>query len=695
MVDKGKLITLRYIAIFLGLLVAYYYAAGWVTKHFFQPPQPEPEAATLAKYTVSRIADFSEFDHFTFSIPREFKEKILINVPNFPEFVPMRFYHRILDYEGAGYPAPHKTIFYVAFPWYLLVVSLLCIGRWKYKQYIHNTATPQAKRNDVYIRGVRRADPAEFCKLIKKAVNDPVAEIMTDGGKLLFSANRLREHVAIFGASGTGKSQFLLAFLASFFANIGAETRTVIIDRKGEFWAYFGTAADIIFNPFDSRSVKWSLFNELDIPVDFTEEPPDIRAVAKILFPGNKKDPFWDNSAADVFCSAVAVCIRRGTTTNKDLVNFCNSSAAEIIRAFRDLPIGLAAGRVLGDDPSSITAGSILSTLKTGIHPLAVCEDGSFSVKDWIRNGSGNLYLSSAGKNDTVFIPVLTILFDMIGREIKEMPDNGGGGVKYLFCIDELAAYPKLSTLHSLVAEARSKGVCTIIATQTIQKVLQVYGDKEGRDVLGNTKTKVIFRTIEADDARYLSKTIGSSEVQRVIVAENENSSVLLGRVDGREGQTKTKQIVNEAVFLTGDLQTLETGNAVVIHPAAGEAVAKLKFDPFKGEKRGLEFDPIRKKTVSARDFGEMEKQRAAAEAEKKKAEEAKHAAEAEQQRKKDEKEMIDQLFPKSKKKEPEPETAPEKDDRQPLPSSSQVDKEPEATPGKGKEEQQYNNYLL
>ena len=648
--EPQKKIFLKYFIIPFAALMLLYYGVAWgVSSKIFHQNPPEPE--TLLKYTVSRVADMAGFEWLSFSLPEEFREKILHDVPDYPHSVPIYFYHYILDYAGADHEPPHKTIFYVAFPWYLLAALIICK---LYETYKLSTIpkTPEAKRGDVYIRGVRRVDPSSFCKMIKKAVLDPIASVMTDGGELLFSSNRLREHVAIFGASGTGKSQFLLAFLASFFSNKTAEIRAIIIDRKGEFWAYFGDdRQDIIFNPFDCRSQKWSLFNELDIPEDFAEEPPDVRAVAKILFPGNKKDPFWENAAADVFCSAVAVCIRRGTTTNKDLVNFCNSSAAEIIRAFRDLPIGLAAGRVLGDDPSSLTAGSILSTLKTGIHPLAVCEDGDFSVKDWIHNGTGSLYLSSAGKNDTVFIPVLTILFDMIGREVKELADSGSGGVKYLFVIDELAAYPKLNTLHFLVAEARSKGVSVVIATQTIQKVLQVYGEKEGRDVLGNTKTKVIFRTIEADDARYLSKTIGAGELQRTQRAENENASTVFGRVDGREGTTKTKQIVNEAVFLTGDLQTLDTGNAIVIHPAAGEAVAKLKFDPFRGEKRGIEFDPVKEKTVSARDFGEIEKQRAAAEAEKKKAEEkkkeeeaARKAAEEEEKRKQEEAAAIGEL---------------------------------------------------
>ena len=79
-----------------------------------------------------------------------------------------------------------------------------------------------------------------------------------------------------------------------------------------------------------------------------------------------------------------------------------------------------------------------------------------------------------------------------------------------------------------------------------------------------------------------------------------------------------------ESAFLSGELQTLETGNAVVIHPAAGSAVAKLKFEPFRGEKRGIEFAPIQEKTVSAREYAEMERKRKDEEAAERRAEDEK-----------------------------------------------------------------------
>ncbi len=674
--EKEKRITWQYFILPLATLILLYAGVAWFvsTRIFHQPP---PEPITLIKYSVSRFADFIDFDFFYFSLPEEWEAAFLEVWPDFPQSVKICEFHSLID------DYLKKPLFYKVFPYYIMISFLGCLGVTKVQQIALNEKTPEAKREDVHSRGVRFVASDVFCREIEKAVDDPAAMVQTNGGALYFSSNRLREHMAVFGASGTGKSQYLLAFLSSFLAKKSPETRCIVVDRKGEFFAHFCQPGDIIFNPFDARSVKWSLFNELNVPEKLEEIPADVKAISKILYPENSKDPFWAQSAAKVFCSAVAYCIKTGKLKNKEFVNFCNQEWGEIVKAFKTLPPELAAGLVIAGNQT--TGGSILSTFQNGVEMFSACPDGDFCVRDWIHNGRGSLFLSSAGRNDNVFIPILSLFVDLIGREVKELPDSGAGGVKYLFLIDELAAYPAMQTLHFLVAEARSKGVAVIIATQTIQKMLKTYDTKDGKDIIGNCKTKIIFRTGEEDDATYLSKTIGSTEVQRTQRAENANTSTVFGRVDGREGLTKTKQIVQEAAVLSSDLMTLDTGNAIVLHPNAGADVAKIKFDPFKGKKRAIDFEPIQEKTISAREFAELEKKRAAQEEERKKEEVEKKKKEAEEraaqeaeEREKREKEEVRKMIERINRAE-----AGEKE------ATLQPEEE------KRDEERPYDNYLL
>ena len=583
--------------------------------------QPPPQVGTLFKYLLSLLADWAEISFFKFALPNEWAGWILENYPDSSQMWSVNEYHLFIE------KLPHPLM-YEIFPYYFIVAVVVSLFFLKSEEG-KKDEIPEAKRDDVYSRGIRRISPDSFCKKIRKEVSDPAAVVATDGGALVFSANRMREHMSVFGASGTGKSQFLLAFLSSFFAHKQKGTRVIIVDRKGEFFAHFRERGDIIYNPFDERSVKWSIFNELEIPERFTKIPPDIWAISKILFPPRQNaDPFWQDAAAKVFCSAVVSCIRDGKTSNQDLVDFCNQDWEKIVKAMKALPPGLDTGRIVSANPT--TGGSILSTAQNGVQKLSVCPDGDFSIRKWLHSGRGNLFLSSAGRNDSVFIPILSLMIDLIGREMKEMPDGGAGGVRYLIVIDELAAYPAMKTLHYLVAEARSKGVAVVIATQTVQKMLKTYGMQDGKDIIGNTKCKILFKMGEEEDANYLSRTIGNVEIQRTQLSENESTSI----VDKQSSQqTKSKHIVQEAVFLPSDLMTMPTGAAVVLHPCAGETVARLKFEPFRGQKRDIEFLPIQERTVGARDFAETEKRREAAELERQKRDNLRKQAEWEQAR--------------------------------------------------------------
>lgn len=599
---------------FCALMGLYVLLAVAVSLLIFE--QPAPQVGTLFKYLLSVLADWGEISFFKFALPTEWAGWILENYPDSPQVWPVKDYHLLLDNL-------QQPLVYEVFPCYFFVAVVVSLFSLKMEEG-KKDRIPEAKREDVYSRGIRRVSPEAFCKKIRKEVKDPAAVVATDGGQLVFSANRMREHMSVFGASGTGKSQFLLAFLSSFFAHRQKGTRIIIVDRKGEFYAHFREEGDIIYNPFDERSAKWSLFNELEIPEGFTRIPPDVWAIAKILFPPPKNaDPFWQDAAAKVFCSAVVSCIRTGKTSNQDLVDFCHQDWEAVVKAMKALPPGLDTGRIVSANPT--TGGSILSTAQNGVQKLSVCPDGDFSIRQWLHSGRGNLYLSSAGRNDSVFIPILSLMIDLIGREMKEMPDGGAGGVRYLIVIDELAAYPAMKTLHYLVAEARSKGVAVVIATQTIQKMLKTYGEKDGKDIIANTKCKVLFKMGEEEDANYLSKTIGNAEIQRTQRSDNKSTSITGNQSAQR---TKTKQIVQETVFLPSDLMTLPTGAAVVLHPCAGETVSKLQFEPFHGEKRDIEFWPIQERTVGARDYAEIEKRRAEVELERQKRENLRKRAE-------------------------------------------------------------------
>ena len=71
------------------------------------------------------------------------------------------------------------------------------------------------------------------------------------------------KHFKLIGATGTGKSTAIREMLT---AALERGDRAIIADPDGGYLARFYSAerGDVILNPFDSRSVVWDLFGEID-----------------------------------------------------------------------------------------------------------------------------------------------------------------------------------------------------------------------------------------------------------------------------------------------------------------------------------------------------------------------------------------------------------------------------------------------
>jgi Type IV secretion-system coupling protein DNA-binding domain len=69
-----------------------------------------------------------------------------------------------------------------------------------------------------------------------------------------------RLHFLIGGTTQSGKTVTITEMLAGALKR---GDRVVVADPNGGYYARFGRKEDVILNPFDSRSVGWSIFNEI------------------------------------------------------------------------------------------------------------------------------------------------------------------------------------------------------------------------------------------------------------------------------------------------------------------------------------------------------------------------------------------------------------------------------------------------
>lgn len=321
-----------------------------------------------------------------------------------------------------------------------------------------------------------------------------------------------RTHALILGTPGTGKSVSLNNYVVTlnrFKASTPHAAKAVIYDVKGEFTGkHFSD--DIIFYPFDVRSIRWSFFNEV---LDY----PDLDVLSTSLYepPKDSKDAYWYNAARDVFRTGLFYLLKAGSKSNRDIWEFFCQPVGSIREAFQTLPIREAGAIKHIDKTDSNQAASVISILQerlTFFRYLAD-SDGPFSFRQFIRNESDrrNLFLMNIRQYDAIFRSLMTFVIDVMTREVLSLPDSYTRRVTFL--IDEFGSLSKMPSIFDFLTMARSKGGFLTVANQDLGAVADVYGNDKKETFFNNFNLHLVFRINDPTTAEFLAKAFGEREV--------------------------------------------------------------------------------------------------------------------------------------------------------------------------------------
>ena len=113
------------------------------------------------------------------------------------------------------------------------------------------------------------------------------------------------QHTIVSGTTGSGKT-VLISDLVAQIRERGE--RCVIYDKMGSYTrSFFDPGQDVLLNPLDARSPRWSPFLEAGSPRDF-----DMMAAALIPQQKDTVDPFWVTAARQLFANGAGVLQGKG-----------------------------------------------------------------------------------------------------------------------------------------------------------------------------------------------------------------------------------------------------------------------------------------------------------------------------------------------------------------------------------------------
>lgn len=360
-------------------------------------------------------------------------------------------------------------------------------------------------------------------------------------GRLAISPRSENSHIALMGASGTGKSVLLRQFLRQIQQRGDA---AIVYDPAGEFTAEFYNEArgDTILNPLDQRCPYWTPAGELATNTEAL-------TLAESLFPDtNAQNQFFVQAPRKIFAHLLQY------EPDPETLAAWLSLPDEIDLRVAGTEMAQMLGKAAGAQRMGVLASlgmiadsfRLLPSEAQATRPVGTV--GRWTARKWAETRQGWVFLTSTTTTRTIQRPLQSMWLDtMILRLMRTSPDRITRPVWLV--LDELASLQKLPQLETALTEARKYQIKVIIGFQGQSQLQERYGDKGAETILGQAKTKVYLRTNEPNAAEWISKALGEQEVERV----RETRSLQDG-LQSRNSQSYARELRNERAVTTAQI---------------------------------------------------------------------------------------------------------------------------------------------
>ena len=351
-------------------------------------------------------------------------------------------------------------------------------------------------------------------------------------------------HTIVSGTTGAGKTVLISDLVAQIRAR---GERCVVYDKMGGYTrAFFDPAKDVLLNPLDARSPRWSPFHEARGLRDF-----DTMAAALIPQQKDTVDPFWVTAARQLFSNGAGVLQNKGVTENRILVeHLLKTDLSDLAKAME----GTVAQSIV-DPENPKTALSVRAMLTANIGALESLPDTGkpFSIRDWIANDreDGFLFLTSRGDQHASLRGLISTWLEIAVNTMLSLEQDDQRRIWVV--LDELPTLHQVPSLQPGLAESRQFGGCFVLGIQVISALRDLYGRNGAETISGLCGTRVVLASPDRDTAQWSADSLGRGEVEEMSEGFSYGASTI------RDGVSITPKRELRPLALASEIMRLES----------------------------------------------------------------------------------------------------------------------------------------
>lgn len=416
--------------------------------------------------------------------------------------------------------------------------------------------------------------------IAKEGLNSPTGVILgKQDGQLLRLPGY--EFVLVAAPTRSGKGVgFCIPNLLTFPGS------AVVVDIKGENYNLTGAFRHqhlgnevFYFNPFAEKTSRWN-------PLSYVSEDPnlrvnDLQALAAIIYPSNPREPFWPDSARNLFIGlalmvletpllpkTIGEVLRQGSGKGQQIHEYLQHIIAS--RAATERPLSTVCVEFLSrflNNPDN-TLKNILSSF---IAPLALwgnaVVDKATSADDFdlrqLRRRRMSVYIHIPASEVTQAGFILNLFFSqLINENVRELPeDNPELKYQCMLLLDEFTALGKVAMIAKGVGYMAGYNLRLCIVIQDRSQLEAVYGREDAHNILSNMGALVVFTPNQVKEAEEYSKLIGNLTVQSSS-RQRSNSGLFSS---GASSTSETESPHARALMLPQELLSMDKKRQLVV----------------------------------------------------------------------------------------------------------------------------------
>lgn len=410
-----------------------------------------------------------------------------------------------------------------------------------------------------YKKHIRGTEAVPIKKLIKQCLEKCLQVIVAD----VPMPTRIENlHLLLNGATGSGKSVLLKILV---FTALKRGDRMVVVDPNGDLYSKFAGPHDVLLNPYDERTEGWSLFNEVRADYDW-------KRIALSMVPLGKdaNSEEWNGYARLLLREAARKLHQMGTPSVRELFKWCTMADDKDLRVF--LKDTDAESLFAGSAEASKALTSARFVLSKYLAEHCTVPPGKFSIRDWLDNGKGSLYITWREDMKEALKPLVSAWTDTFCASLLSMPENEKRRIWLV--LDELASLEKLPSLADYLTKGRKNGGRCVAGLQSISQLDDIYGAKMSQTLRSSFRSLVVLGGSKTDPetAEEMSKALGEHEVARPEYTDSRNP--------GSARNTSERMVRStERVVTAAQIQALPDLTGWLAY-AGDRPIAKFELEP-------------------------------------------------------------------------------------------------------------------